>query len=183
MSKTDKLKATALAAARKVAEKVKGNGAIYAELKKDHTMVSELMNSVIEAEDVDTCRELYPEIRVSLLAHALAEQRQFYSPLRSYDTTRSLVETHMQDHDEIEELIAKVDRLDFLDPRWMATFRQLRQVVEQHVELEENELFPRAQQVLSKDQAKEAATRFKTEEQEIKHRLETGQPTQARPYP
>lgn len=181
MAKKDKAKAMAKGMSKKVKEMLSGDGAIFSELAKDHAMVSELMESVTETDDIDKRRALYPEIRNSLLSHAVAEQRQFYMPLTRYEETRSLTETSMQDHDEIEELIASIDRLDYGEQRWMSLFRQLQNAVEVHVETEENELFPRAQKVLTKDEIKEMHENFKADKKEIRQRLESGMRTEARP--
>jgi hemerythrin superfamily protein len=164
--------------ARKVVDTVTGHsasGGIYAELERDHAAVIELIDSLLEDQrDVARRRRIYPEIRNSLLAHALAEQRQLYMVLREHDETREMAEQHMQDHDEIECRLSELDRYGRSEDRWLASFRELEKLVTSHIEIEEGELFVRARQVIDDETSVKIARLFRDEKTEIKRRLESG---------
>jgi hemerythrin superfamily protein len=173
MALKDKMKARGHALGRKVKETLKGAGPIYTVLRKEHRLIARLMDQVSTAEDPSQRRELYPKIRNLLLAHGIAERRSVYTALERYKRTRALAELHSEDHDEIAERIRELDELDHDDPRWLNRFRDLQAAVGAHVETEESELLVEAMEVLSPDDEREIAERFRAARDAARQRLES----------
>lgn len=140
---------------------IEGRGGIFRRLAEEHGEVNALMQRVMASSaDSDARRELFPKIREELIAHAEAEQAEFYAKLNQFDKTRDLMPQSEDEHAEIERMLDELQASDSSQPIWMDTFKQLVHKVTTHVDREENEIFPRADEVLSEDQANDIEKRF-----------------------
>lgn len=149
----------------------KGELGIFKRLKMEHGEVSTLLERLSASTDPELRRELLPKVRKELLSHAEGEEREFYSVLRDNPKTRGIVERSFEEHDEVEKLLNRLESLGVEDEQWSETFDELRRSVEKHVEEEENDLFPRAMEVLDKEQADRIEERYKTKKEQVMQQL------------
>lgn len=152
---------------------VEGFGGIYRQLAEEHGEVDALLKRMAgSSEDSDVRRDLFPKMRNQLLAHAKGEERTFYPVLQEHEETRALAERAISDHKEIEKMLDELHSSDPATPAWTSRFEQLQKAVESHVELEENEIFPKAKEIIGKDEAQEMQARYDSERKTELHRLE-----------
>jgi len=159
-------------AAKSLGKALSGYPAIFRHLAGEHGEVATLMKRVADStNDSEIRAELFPEIRRSLLAHAKAEEKEFYEPLRHHSETSGLIPQAIEEHRRIEELLEQLQRQSLATDDWLATFRTFKQAVEQHVEHEEEQLFPAAKQALTSEQAEQMDRRYEATEEQEKMRL------------
>jgi iron-sulfur cluster repair protein YtfE (RIC family) len=123
---------------------------LYQLLKQDHLKVKRLFERLDETIDASTrSRErLFAELKQELERHAEIEEKHFYPALQRHEATRHLVEEALEEHDEMAELLTALDETDKDDEDWAEQLEALRETVDAHVEDEEGELFPKAQELL-----------------------------------
>jgi len=138
----------------------KSDRGIFRRLKDEHEEVAALMKRVISTDDATEKREWFDKVRTLLLSHSKAEEKEFYPRLLAHVSTRELVEHSFDEHEQVAQLIEELDIRDIAEPDWDENFDELMQSVEDHVEDEENDLFPRAKQVLSGDDLDAIEERF-----------------------
>ena len=143
-----------------------GYPGIFSHLAGEHAEVASLMTQVASAGEAETADELFPEIRRKLLAHAKAEEKEFYGPLRNAPPTKALVAKAAEQHKRIEEYVEELHTGSTATKAWMTTFEKFMHAVEKHVEMEEHQLFPAAKDVLSNQQAKEMERRYSQAEEQ-----------------
>ncbi len=84
------------------------------------------------------------------------------------------------DHDaeasELEDAIANLDAIAPDDPEWEPAFKQVSDLVEAHVNEEESEFFPKAQEAIGKEQAHAMLSRYETAKKSIKSQLDAAAP-------
>lgn len=143
--------------AAKVVGKVKaakgtlgGLHGVFTTLMDEHGQVSTLMMRVKTSDDVSTRRELWPKIRVELLAHERSEIAVLYPAYRAHPELAAMADEHDQDADELEEQIAEVNALDVGDPRWNERFDGLIELVQRHVTDEEHGYFREGNRIFGK---------------------------------
>jgi hemerythrin superfamily protein len=149
--------------AKEVGSVLTGERGIYKILSREHGQVTTWMLQVSAASTAGNGvrQDLFGKIRTELLAHAHAEEREFYPPLQKYDETRDLATRGMREHHEIEQLFERLHHdLDMGTSEWNETFDELVRRVKTHVAMEEDDLFPRARKVLSDKEAKEIERRY-----------------------
>ncbi|MEO6601318.1 MAG: hemerythrin domain-containing protein [Polyangiaceae bacterium] len=133
---------------------------VFLHLAEEHGEAGALMKRVSKSADADVRREHWSQIRSELLSHEQAEMAEVYPLLAGNEATRAIVTLHSQEAGQLKEAIATVDAHDFASSAWGAAFERLFTLVQQHVSEEENDFFPKAQEVLSEDQSKVALERY-----------------------
>jgi hypothetical protein len=129
---------------------------VFKTLAEQHGEVKVLLKRLQDKPEKKS--ELWPEIRRELLSHERGEKREVYPVLRHHAQTRALAEHHDQEAAEMESMIATLDRGEALD--WQALYDQLVDSVIHHAEEEEKEIFPKAQDAIGHEAARDMEPRF-----------------------
>jgi hemerythrin superfamily protein len=142
-------------------EVVQGYGGIFRALVEEHGEVSTMMKRVAHSSrDAGVRAELFPKIRKELLSHAEAEERVFYAPLREFDQMRSMIRHAQEEHEQVKSMLEELNDGEYADPAWMDAFKVLMKNVQAHVAEEENEIFPKAKDLLSKERVEQMEEQF-----------------------
>ena len=88
-----------------------------------------------------------------------------------YKRQENIARQHDEEADELEATIRELDATDTAADAWGATLKRLIELVQHHVRQEEDEFFPRAQDVLGKEQAQLLEQRYLASQQAIKEQL------------
>jgi hemerythrin superfamily protein len=145
---------------------------VFLHLAEEHGEVGSLMKRVAKSNDAQVRREHYPQIRSELLAHERGELAEVYAVLGQHDETRAIASAHEQEAKQLEAAIAAVDALDFSAPVWGRAFERLFQLVQQHVEEEEHDFFPKAQRVIGEDESKALLSRYEAAKKAAKQQIQ-----------
>jgi hypothetical protein len=140
-------------------------------LKADHARVQALFRRY-ETAEYQAQRELAEQIFTALEVHALLEEELFYPAVRApldtvtleeepadgtgedmelEDEDTDLLTEAMEEHQEVKSLIAALRALEPGDAEFEATFAELREGVEEHVGMEEDELMPMVAAALGRE--------------------------------
>jgi len=129
-------------------------------LKNNHEMVLAMINELahdikeIEQTEQDTvdCERMnmFGELRDTLTQHIKLEEQMLYPELAGSSETRPLVDESYREHQRIREILAKMEKLrkDQHCDRWDDKLQELKQNLRHHIAREEDELFPKAVQLL-----------------------------------
>ncbi len=147
-------------AAKQAASAVKGRTGIYSTLAKEHGEVSSLLKKALAAKSVERRAELLNEIRIEVLSHAYAEQETLYDALDRFEETQRKAGYSRGEHQEIESALRKALAAPAGTPEQVSAIEDLQGTIEHHVDEEENDLFVRAEKLLSKEEEKVLLERF-----------------------
>lgn len=140
---------------------------IYEYLKLDHEKVAQLFKQFAESKLTERKKQIANVIAQELIVHAQSEQKTFYEALKQFDLTRDMATHGQKEHQEIEEHIGLVrDSREFGAP-WIKKVNQLKELVDHHVQEEEDDIFKQAKTVLSEEEA----CRIKEQMHYLKHHL------------
>lgn len=139
---------------------VEGHGGIFRELAKEHGELTLLFDRIVASDDIGVRKEVFPTLREELLSHGKAEQREFYPVLQNSEECRPLIEQALLDHREIEQLVEELHGLEYSDPIWSERCTKLKNMVATHVDLEENQIFEKAKDLLSRDELDQMEKRY-----------------------
>lgn len=127
-------------------------------LKHDHKNVEKIFSDLETR--TDDRRALFPELDRELTVHAEIEEKIFYPAVKQAEPTRNLVLESVEEHKQIKMVLADLEQADMRTAEWGADLKVLKEDVMHHVGEEEDELFPRVQKLLSKEQLEELGTRM-----------------------
>ena len=136
-------------------------------LKADHQKVRDLFQQYAAASDQNTQRQIADQVFVELETHAQLEEMVFYPAFEEEadEEGKHLVEEACQEHQEVKTLIVELRGRE-ADEEFDTKFRELMDNVEHHVQEEESEMFPMAEEILA-----ERNEEIVDEMQEIKEQL------------
>lgn len=144
---------------KKAGAALAGKTGILRQLEEEHAEVSALMMQV-KLGGVETRRQLYPKIRRELLAHARAEQKEFYTVLQQYSETHGQINDSFKEHNQVEEYLRRLDTMAIDSDQWIETFKEMMELVQTHVDKEENEIFVKAKDLLTEDKLDSLKERY-----------------------
>ena len=121
-------------------------------LKDDHKKFRAMFEQYEQAKDEGKKRQLFQQASTELDAHSKVEEEIFYPAMRQKaggGEEQKMVEEAYQEHAQAKQLIQQLRGMQATDPQFRTVMQQLQQDVEHHVEEEETEMLPRAEQELS----------------------------------
>lgn len=134
---------------------------IFADLKADHDRHRALLAQIAETSGTSEERgRLFEAFRIEVTAHAAAEEQSLYATMLADPDLRDDARHSVAEHKEIDDLIADLFRTDMASPEWLTRFEQLRHDYEHHIDEEEEEMFPAAEQGMSRTDKQDAARVF-----------------------
>jgi len=131
-------------------------------LKKDHETVSELFKR-IESASRKAKLKLFQQIKSELELHTDIEETIFYPVFEKAKETRDLTLEAYEEHKVVKNLLGELDAAKGVTDAWEAKLAVLRENVEHHVDEEENELFDKANDVLTGEEAESLGDRMQAE--------------------
>jgi hemerythrin-like domain-containing protein len=121
-------------------------------LKADHQRVKDLFAHYEAADSVETKRTLAEQAFTELETHAQLEENVFYPAVNEeIDEGPELVKESLSEHETVKTLIQELRSMAHDTDAFDAKFHELIRNVEHHVEEEESEMFPLAEQELLED--------------------------------
>lgn len=131
-----------------VEARAKGLKGVFTKLAEQHREAATLLARADAATDPEKRRDLWAEIKRQLISHERAELSEIYPVLAGYDATRDIARLHDAEAQTLESTITQIDAMTLDTTAWKPTLEKLIALVKQHVNQEENDFFPRAQQTI-----------------------------------
>ncbi len=137
---------------------------IYELLHADHEEVAKMLKEIQSSKGRAKVK-LFNEMRAALTAHLRAEEKVFYSALKAAKRAKNAALEGFEEHHVADMLMRELSRLSPSDEKWDAKLKVLKENVEHHVEEEEGEVWAKAREVLSDEEAEELGEHFSVEKE------------------
>ena len=116
-------------------------------LTSDHNEVRRLAGDFVQSAEATHKLQLVRQMAKELELHTTIEEDIFYpAARREGGEIAELVEEGIEEHGEVDELLAQLADMTAADPDFEATAQQLIAAVEHHASEEEQEMFPKLRQ-------------------------------------
>ncbi len=120
-------------------------------LKNDHQKVISLIEELETADDEvgmdPTYIETFNHLNELLTMHTHIEEEVFYPAMKEFDESRDLVREFHKEHKEIDRSLAHLATMAPNAEEFQDILSEMRENIERHVDEEENELFPLAEEL------------------------------------
>ena len=128
-------------------------------LKKQHREVEKLFASALKTADPATRRRTMNEIKKNLEHHTSIEEKIFYPAVRDLGTKRAeeMIGEAYEEHHVVKLVLAELPQVDPAADNFEYKMTVLKELVEHHVEEEEDEMFPMAEKRLGGERSEELA--------------------------
>lgn len=131
-------------------------------LKKQHRQVEKLFKQCEKTEDPRQRRQIMQQIAAELKLHTKLEEELFYPAVREVRTSKAgeMVDEAYEEHHVVDLVLAELPEVDPEAERFEAKMTVLSELIEHHVEEEEDEMFPMAEKKLGAERMKELGERM-----------------------
>jgi hemerythrin-like domain-containing protein len=139
-------------------------------LKADHTKVKDLFEKFEAAGDRATKakQHIVEEVFAALEVHTQLEEEIFYPAIQGLGEKegKKLIAESIEEHQVVKHLMEEMQDLDAGDEQYEAKFTVLMENVRHHIEEEETEMFPMAEEELE-DELDELLEQMQERKQEL----------------
>ena len=142
---------------------------IFTALKEDHREIKSYCDTLKDTTEraVKTRTEIFEKLRALLEAHSHAEEHTFYEAIKDSKEARSHVLEGEQEHHVAETLLHEISALSVDDEIWTAKVEVLSEALEHHIKEEEGEIFEKAREELSREDAVRIGEEFLREKEAL----------------
>jgi iron-sulfur cluster repair protein YtfE (RIC family) len=133
-------------------------------LKQDHREVEQMMKQILTKPQTQ-CESAFIDLNDELSQHMQLEEKFFYPKLQDQQGLKTLMKDALQEHQETKQLLQELDRMGCDAQEWKQTFQKMQQGVLHHVQEEENQVFPKSEQVLGEKECNNIAQKCRQEKE------------------
>jgi len=142
---------------------------IFERIKEEHEEFKEMLQKMESSGKGK--EDTFEEFKKELEAHNKAEERTLYESLKDNKKAHEKALVGVEEHRMGSGVVNKLDRLDDKSgEEWRVHVNLLKHLLEKHIEAEEKEVLPAAQDMLSKKDVDELSEAFMS----IEERIEQG---------
>ena len=153
---------------------------IFGRLKADHDRHRELLEQIDATQgDSPDRRRLFEAFRVEVTAHAASEEMSLYATMLAKPDLREDAQHSVSEHKEIDDMLTELYEMDFGSTGWLTRFRTMKDRYLHHIDEEEKEMFPAAEEGLSEAKQKELAAIFDARKPKEKAKAAADEPSSA----
>jgi hemerythrin-like domain-containing protein len=144
--------------------------AFFEELVKDHEEVKGLLHKMIDSSEgaVKTRQTLFAQLKGELIPHMKGEEKAFYPRLMGDKEAKKHTLEAVEEHSLAETVFHQLEKMPVDDETWGAKLKVLKDLIEHHIEEEEEELFETSEQAIGQDEFKTIMQDFQKEKGNIK---------------
>lgn len=137
---------------------------LFDAIRESHDLQRDLCRKLTATRgDAATRQLLFLQLKVELMAHAAAEERQLYVPLLMLDGGLDVSRHALHEHHQIDELLEDLTTPNKLKPGWLATAKKLSYKVRHHLKEEESKFFQVAGRLLSETRKQQLGKEYARE--------------------
>jgi iron-sulfur cluster repair protein YtfE (RIC family) len=144
-------------------------------LRKDHERARALFSDLLSPGGGDGADKFH-ELKNELEVHTKIEEDVLYPALEKQDETRDLVADSREEHDKAKQMLGQIEQRQEDGQPWHELLGELKSLLDHHMEEEEQELFPKARQLLSESEQDDIGARLVSEKQTLEVLQEPGKP-------
>jgi hemerythrin-like domain-containing protein len=139
-------------------------------LKTDHREVEELLKRItdLEEEDGEERGELFEQLVPKLKAHETIEQEIFYPAAKEAGEEAEEIVSHSYvEHHLVDVLIGEIGELAPGEEEWTAKAHVLKELIQHHVDEEQDELFPATRTGLGRERLQQLGEEMQARKDEL----------------
>ncbi len=145
----------------------------FEELKKDHNEVKDILEKLKESSKTaeKTREKLFSQLKEELVPHMKAEESTFYQALMAGKNGKQHALEAKEEHDLTALVCTQLDGMSVKEDVWTAKLKVLKDLVEHHIEEEEEEIFDIAQEEIKPEEFQKIMQNFRKEKERIKNEI------------
>lgn len=134
---------------------------IFSILKSDHDLHRAMLAKIATTTGHgDERRDLFEAFRIEVTAHAAAEEQSLYANMLADPELQEEGRHSVAEHKELDDMLGDLQKMDADETAWLTQFKELRHRYEHHIDEEEEEMFPAAEEAFDAAKASKLGAIF-----------------------
>lgn len=129
-------------------------------LEKDHDRIRSLFSELDGTADPQELQDSFDKLGNLLTIHAEAEEQVLYPEARNCGGTAELIDKGQQEHDKGDQMVLAIKSTSPNKSEFKEKVRELQKFMLNHLDEEENDLFPRVRQCISDKKLEQLGTQL-----------------------
>jgi hemerythrin superfamily protein len=146
---------------------------IFSVLQMDHRKVELLFREIEDAKTHERAQGIFRQLTADLTAHSIAEEETVYMRFQAVTAMREYLSEARQDHADMRVLLEEATEVQDEHEAFLDKIDELHQLVTQHVEEEENQLFKLIRKNSSEELRRDLTQHFLKAKQRIQENVGT----------
>lgn len=146
---------------------------IFKEMKKEHDEFRKMAEKISETTTRATKirSEGFAEFKLEVTAHHEAEEIVLVPVLKEKKATKEMGIEIVEEHDILSRLLDELEELPIDDEKWIVKFKVLKEIMEKHLDEEENEISDKAHEEFKQERLNEMGDQFVEEDEKQEEML------------
>jgi len=142
-------------------------------LQKDHEEVKDILSQLEGTSEgaVKSKEKLFLKLKQELIPHMKVEEKHFYPGIGENKELRQIALEAIEEHHVAETILKELDSLGKDKENWSAKMAVFKEILEHHIEEEEDEIFDVAGEALDNDQLNRMMESFQSDKDKIKQKI------------
>jgi hemerythrin superfamily protein len=139
-------------------------------LKQDHKKVQGMLNKLQTAKNGDGRRNLFEQIEHDLKVHTQLEEEIFYPAFKSASRTKEQQKLYFEanaEHHVVDVVLPEMETSSLGAEEFSAKAKVLKDLVDHHIEEEEEQMFPKAKKILGAERLRDLGMQMKRRKDEL----------------
>lgn len=129
-------------------------------IKKDHDNMRSLMSQIKDVQSFNNKKSIFRQIKDELWAHNKIEERVFYEYLKGSEKTWFNSMESINEHHFLNSIVEELDTIDVSSRKWDVKFKVFDELLDHHMDEEEDEIFKNAREVIGSEKSIELGNSF-----------------------
>ena len=146
---------------------------IFDEMKKEHKGFRKLISEIEETTEraVKTREKKFMELSTDLMAHHKAEEKVLVPVLKEHKETKIMGIEIEEEHHVADQIVYELKDIPVDNDNWMVKFEVLKEIMDHHMQEEENEITKKGREVIEKDRLEKMVSKFEKEMEKRKDEM------------
>jgi hemerythrin superfamily protein len=142
-------------------------------IEKDHKEVQSLLKKIKDMGDgkPKQRKEMFETLKMELIPHMKAEESAFYPKLKEKKEAKEDALEAIVEHQVAETVLKELDKMKGDEEMWTPKFSVLKELIEHHIEEEEEKVFKDTQKTMDHDEMETIFKDFQKQKEKIKKSL------------
>ena len=140
-------------------------------LEKDHARIRSLFSNIEGTEDPQELEDNFEKLGNILTIHAEAEEQVLYPEASNCEGTQELIDKGHQEHDKGDQMVLEIKSISPNESKFKEKVRELQEFMLNHLDEEENDLFPKVRQCMSDQKLEQLGTEIKETKANVAHEV------------
>lgn len=140
-------------------------------LEKDHDRIRSLFSELEGTADPQKLQDSFDKLGNILTIHAEAEEQVLYPEARNCEGTSELIDKGHQEHDKGDQMVLAIKSIRSNESEFKEKVRELQEFMLNHLDEEENDLFPKVRQWMSDKKLEELGTQLRETKADVAHEV------------